>query len=150
MWLKGKQPTHHPVGEWIEQNEIQICVHEAFESELIIQKQPQRVLYINVEYRNGSDKPFNYKLSQWTLLDVDGYSYNWEMISVYYDPWQFKRVRESTLLPYNIARGWVAFKMGSNTKPNLIHFQEHYGHKAINLDFAIDRTQLPFKKCPSP
>lgn len=146
MWRKGNSPHFYPIGEWAELDDVLVCVHDVFESFREADSQYSgRIFYLNVGFRNATTEPFKYRLGQWTLYDVDGYSYGSKMGREFYEPWGIRPIRENRILPYNIVRGWIAIPISANVKPHYLHFQEHYGGNARVADFLVDRTRLPFR-----
>ena len=150
MWQKKKQPTYHPLGQWVEIRDVQICVHSFFETfrEAGRYNAAGRFLYLDVEYRNGTDGLFRHTTSQWSLHDKQGYKHESKFETPYYEPWGFPPLRESRIAAYQTIRGWVAVTMSADAKPHYLHFQEHYGHDARMADFLVDTTQLSFRKWP--
>ena len=58
-------------GEWIQVEEYTIIVHEVVQETLTDDDgTTERVIYLNVEYDNQGNEPFNYSLNQWSIFDT--------------------------------------------------------------------------------
>ncbi len=130
------------IGEWIHVKEYHFIVHEVrldfvnkhepsaevqlFEDSgvVVLDEDTKRVFYINVSYENRNwRKSFSYRLNQWSVFDVEGYSYP----SEYYYDYLFKKRELRPLMggelnPNTRVRGWLAFILGRDTVLERIHF----------------------------
>ncbi len=106
-------PTKFQAGERIQVGDYDIIVHQITQEYVLNRDDEQeRIVYANVEYHNNTqDKALSYRLNQWSLFDVEGYAYEYEISSYLYQERDKQRLRESLLNPQTHVRGWVAFKV---------------------------------------
>ncbi len=107
----------------------------------------KRILYLNIGCRNQKKASFKYEPRHWRLCDVEGRVFKQ---IVYYEldkVWEMQYFHARSLAPTQEARGWIAFIIADDTKPDYIHYEETF-RKIGRADFLIDRTVLPFRERP--
>jgi hypothetical protein len=98
----------HQFQQWLKVGSHEILVHQIFEETI----DKQRYLFANVEYRNNSSDTLSCRRSQWILFDADGYTYDTEGNSDFFQKLERPALGgERFINPGLRVRGWIAFKI---------------------------------------
>lgn len=105
------------------------------------QENLERVIYINVVYRNRTAKKvMSCRRNQWVLYDDNGYSYDPESADRYYDPQQFRYLGgDRAISPDTKLRGWLAFVVPFDAVLERVQFLDGFlGMKSAAIFFKPD------------
>lgn len=117
--------------QWLKAGQYEIFV-DALSEEAV---QAQRLIFVNVAYRNNGSETLSCRRNQWVLYDADGYTYD-----ALGEPRLFEaqeRVAlngERFISPGMHLRGWIAFKIPSAAALERLQFLTGFlGTKTIEF-----------------
>ncbi|MBT7073793.1 MAG: hypothetical protein HN922_02665, partial [Anaerolineae bacterium] len=140
--IKTGKYENHEIQKWIRVKEHEIYIHKVTErffiSTKLSGKIKERILYVEVEYRNLSqEEEISCRRNQWLLFDQSGYSYeartNRGAFKLYEGKPYFK---EQALGFGRNARGWFAFPVSEDAEIIILQFKTAY-IGAKTADFGI-------------
>lgn len=125
--------TQH-IEQWLRVAEYELFLHNISVETV----KEQRVLYIDVSYRNQLAAPLTCRHDQWIVFDRDGYTY--EPVKDYNSPELYggngKRYvgLSRTLSPGMRLRGWLAFLVPGSTTIEYLQFSGGIPAKTVEFE----------------
>lgn len=114
--------TRH-LNQWLRVGDYEICVHDVFEEPV----QDERVIYVNVAYRNTSNKNLSCRRAQWVIFDVDGYTYDPESRNTLLEPFGRPPLSGERVIAIGMrVRGWLAYKIPKGCTIERLQFLTGY------------------------
>lgn len=126
------------LGEWVEVGEYDLIVHKITEQQRIHRQKQERIIYIDIEYRNRTeDEELSCRRNQWYVYSEAGHKYEAESdmtaSSLYHDKHYFGS--ESALKPGMNVRGWLAFVLPAGARIRVLQFMTAFlGTKTAEFD----------------
>jgi DNA-directed RNA polymerase subunit RPC12/RpoP len=98
----------HQLQQWLKVGEYEIFVHQIMEETT----PKERLLFVNLEYRNTRHESLSCRRNQWVLFDAEGYTYdpatNTSLLEARERP---ALTGERFINPGMRLRGWIVFKL---------------------------------------
>lgn len=132
------QPTTtytHQLQQWLKVAGYEVCV-QAIAEETV---KTDRVLSIEVEYRNATPVPLTCRHDQWVVFDAAGYTY--EPVKDFVAPELYEPVGKRylgltrILTPGMKLRGWLVFRLPASTRVAYLQFSG--GTPAKTVEFQL-------------
>ena len=125
------------IKQWLKVAEYEIFLHSvALET---IKK--NRVLYIDVEYRNKQSAPLQCHHAQWILFDRDGYTYeptkDFSLPELYEPNGKHYLGMSRTITQGMKLRGWLAFVLPESAIVEYLQFSAGTPTKTVEFQVAI-------------
>lgn len=95
-------------------------------------------MYVNVQYRNNSNENLSCRRTQWILYDADGYTYDPESKSAYFELFDRPPLSERVIPFGRQVRGWLAFKVPKTCRLECLQFLSGYLTKQT-AEFSLDQ-----------
>lgn len=125
----------HRLQQWLKVGKHEIFVHEILEEQV----QKERMIFVNVEYRNNSQEMLSCRRNQWVLFDTEGYTYDTLSNSTPLETTGHPPLGgERFINPGMRVRGWVAFKLPPSATLERLQFLSGFlGTKTA--EFLLER-----------
>ena len=127
----------YPKNEWVEIDGYRIKLSEVKEEMVRESSKKIRAVRIHVLYENRTDHPLKYVTVQWLLYDTEGYSYSSTIMRKFYGDDSSRKLSEGLLSTEKKVRGWVAFELPQDAKPDYVQFRANFMADAV-ADVYLD------------
>ncbi len=155
------KPKIEDLGEWVTVDDYTVRVESGQKDAVIydnglISPEHVRSVRVLVAYANHSAQALKFRLSQWLLFDIEGYSYESELRDQFYADDAPVKLREGMIDPGQQTRGWVAFKLPEKAQPAYVQFRTDYlTRKVVNIRVSssplgpqAEERELEALQCP--
>lgn len=125
--------THH-IQQWLRVGEYEVFVHSIGEETV----QKQRVLYIEVAYRNASSIDLTCRHDQWVVFDRDGYTYeptkDYDFRALYESNARRYVGLSRVITPGMLLRGWLGFVLPETALLAYLQFSGGIPAKTVEIE----------------
>ena len=128
---------------WLQVKEYDICVHKITEqlhaSTQLSGEHEERVIYVDVEYKNQTQEEMSCRPIQWNLFDRQGHSYRHIALGTRQYFKTRHQFREQNIGLGQNLRGWIVFSVPNDAEITILQFKTAYiGTKIAN--FSVQET----------
>jgi hypothetical protein len=135
--LKPSVTYTQQVGQWLRVAEYEVCLHSI--SEETVNK--ERVLYIDVAYRNPSATAITCRHDQWVVFDSEGYTYepvkDFNFRELYEGNGKRYMGMSRILTPGMRLRGWLGFLIPPETGIEYLQFSGGIPAKTVEFELQL-------------
>jgi hypothetical protein len=134
----------YEVGEWVKVGEYEIIIHKVVEQHRIHKQKKERIIYIDVEYRNQTmSEELSCRRNQWYLFSVEGYKYEAESEMTAASLYHRKHYLggESLIKPGMNLRGWLAFVLPGESQIKILQFMTAF-LRTKTAEFDIEASNV--------
>lgn len=128
--------TQH-IQQWLRVGEYEVFLHSIAEETV----QKQRVLYIEVAYRNPSGHDLTCRHDQWVVFDRDGYTYeptkDYDFRALYESNARRYVGLSRVITPGMKLRGWLGFVLPGTAKVAYLQFSGGIPAKTVEIELHL-------------